>query len=1255
MPDYQFNEVIDFNVSGGTAAETLSGFTNDLTKFTFSVNTGTLPAFITKDRFVVDFGDGNNTSMTSTTADHVYMWPGIYTVTLIGYSSAGEPYQSTVTKVITASDFIPDELRRDSPSTYGTVIIKAGDKNNQIKIDRFSTYQNYPSLSASGYTLLIDVSGSGSTNFNRKELFKQKWGHTSNTWSIFSRTTADNGTINYTQIDSVTGTNELIYYKKSGASYVRSLSTDAGSVFVGTSGGFDFYFKDDFPKARDSFVPVVVYAGLDTGSHPSPESISNGDLSTSSSKYSFGQSKLVTVPFSVRFSPGTKLSMTPAGIQDIPFPTQKWERTQTPFVISILDSNNQTILNYPSLTLSSVDVSVYDGLSSSDLVLNEIYFSLFETDSTTLSSSVHSMTDGETPASINGLYRGFFVPYASTTSAVTARYKVKVNNESFFDDDITFGLIGRAVAISGDNTQSPIHLVPRVEVKTNINTGSEVINTGQINSFSVSALSAEQFATAVAPESGSSDRRGYIGDVKNDLIHIVNQNAVTFKNPYNLRNITVLGTPSQDLLTYSNNNLSANDNTINRLGITSLSIDSEFNLWMSLYDANLVARINYSTDEVDRLLIGRDGSSATTYDVTEYTSNPNLSGFGGYNIEEPYAIDADKNNDVWVSYTNPLSSSLKHYTVNRYVNTMTLNKEVVLDPGTSVTDIAVDADNNLWFGTYQQVRNSNLYTDALTATVDTDNSRFRFQAPTSLLPTVSALIEPGRLFIVRGYFYGAKPFNGGYIIDTVSSDRSTWTVKTHPDDYMATTSSTSGEYSVQFEFADSDYIGKVTSDSTDTVVTKISGFYNPSHITFDNSKNIWFTHDVSTVEEISYATNTADRRWVLCKPGAVVTGPIDYETKQYLTGLASDFNNRLWVINSHQKVIHFVPTNAISLSSQGIIPNAVDNEYYQSFGDWTGYRWFNKYLNLGSTGTLSGITTFTVNPTGGIYDIRKIAEDYDPSETIKSYRQQDFLKNYNKLFDDLIGGIVGDGDSDPNVLGKKIYEKISNFTGNHSDVLTCNVDKLISLAKLVGHKIDNHNYAYPSGIKRLVDVLSIPHSKLWGMTSKFDRDFDTQNTDLDTLGVNLGSLLDVNSYVVTAGTPIIVNQLYNNEYRSINTMQVSLTPDLTANSVLDSSTGLYSQYPLSAYKSDWGWGLNPSVSGVDINIYYNFYGFIEKYNDTVLDNVIDWDNSQTTLLRANSAIAVWEADQSGVIDLILDQQLREGLGLFQDSISATST
>ena len=147
------------------------------------------------------------------------------------------------------------------------------------------------------------------------------------------------------------------------------------------------------------------------------------------------------------------------------------------------------------MSLSSTNIAAYNNLAASDMSLNQVYISLAKSDSETLSASFHPNTDDNVSSSINGMFRGSFIPYESTTDPVTAKYKVRVVNESFFDADISFGIVGRSVAVSGDNQKSPNQLIPRVIIQNDFNTGEETISTGTINAFSLSSqtLTGEPF------------------------------------------------------------------------------------------------------------------------------------------------------------------------------------------------------------------------------------------------------------------------------------------------------------------------------------------------------------------------------------------------------------------------------------------------------------------------------------------------------------------------------------------------------------------------------------------------------------------------------------------------------------------------------------------------------------------------------------------------------------------------------------------
>ena len=135
-----------------------------------------------------------------------------------------------------------------------------------------------------------------------------------------------------------------------------------------------------------------------------------------------------------------------------------------------------------------------------------------------------------------------------------------------------------------------------------------------------------------------------------------------------------------------------------------------------------------------------------------------------------------------------------------------------------------------------------------------------------------------------------------------------------------------------------------------------------------------------------------------------------------------------------------------------------------SRGDWNGFRWMNKFDNTTGISTLTGDVTFNIYSSAGRYAVAKINENFDPIDTIKSYRSQPILVDNGKVvFDDLYGSIVGSISSKPTSLGRMTYEKIANFTDNISDVDTCNIKSLYSLCDMVDLNIANYNFDYSGG------------------------------------------------------------------------------------------------------------------------------------------------------------------------------------------------
>jgi hypothetical protein len=320
---------------------------------------------------------------------------------------------------------------------------------------------------------------------------------------------------------------------------------------------------------------------------------------------------------------------------------------------------------------------------------------------------------------------------------------------------------------------------------------------------------------------------------------------------------------------------------------------------------------------------------------------------------------------------------------------------------------------------------------------------------------------------------------------------------------------------------------------------------------------------------------------------------------------------------------------------------------------------------LTETGTVTGVSNnFNVYDKSGLYDYRKINEDNDQQSNYKNLIFQDILLNKENFFDNFLGTIVGNLSSNPNSLGIKIYEKISNFVSNNSDIDFSNFDSFNSMLDNLDISVEEYRTIFPPDLKRLVDNLSINLSKQKGQKNQFNQNFDDkgyQNSNF--YGLNKGNALPVLTTVLTAGRDtsyIVAKENFSGKYKLLNTNILSAyDPRFTD---LNSFT-----YNLSTYNNTWGWGLIlpdnlgkrnyiilqrgtkrdflalqdgdrlrtqdfDSFEG-DISTlenFYTFYDYISSTEDSYLQKYIDFDNPNTSVGNLNS-FSSYSSD-SGVID-----------------------
>lgn len=447
--------------------------------------------------------------------------------------------------------------------------------------------------------------------------------------------------------------------------------------------------------------------------------------------------------------------------------------------------------------------------------------------------------------------------------------------------------------------------------------------------------------------------------------------------------------------------------------------------------------------------------------------------------------------------------------------------------------------------------------------------------------------------------------------------------------------------------ARNDFLYKFNSNGELLPGYPLNGFRQISYITLDGKQNAWVAHDKATITRVDAVTNQKTDYIA----GSGTTNITNYVGG--IGGMTSDTSDYLWVINNPDKKLYVFDTNIMSLTGLDPISeielsfpvpspqypvSAFEIEQFQAYGDWFGFRWINKYMVPFSViRTLTGESNrFNIFPSTGAFNITKINEDYNLAKFYNDTRYQEVLLDKEILFNEFIGTIVGDLSAQPYELGKTVYERIANFISNRVDIDKCNLDALLSFCAEFLVLFENYNYPFPPQLRRIIDILSIKRSVLWGEQNKFNSNFNGKGTIPPNYiyGINLGDELNTLTDVITSGQPIVAYEKFSEIYTIVNDKNIA-------------GYSLSSVLPLSTFNYDWGWGLvaPKSVSGTQISNYYKLYSFNPQYNNKFYDNIINWNDPHTTLSYNQSSYQEWTRD-SGIMQTLISYELSKGLRLF---------
>lgn len=404
--------------------------------------------------------------------------------------------------------------------------------------------------------------------------------------------------------------------------------------------------------------------------------------------------------------------------------------------------------------------------------------------------------------------------------------------------------------------------------------------------------------------------------------------------------------------------------------------------------------------------------------------------------------------------------------------------------------------------------------------------------------------------------------------------------------------------------------------SNNSELSSVYTGYNCNFITLDTSQRAW------TIGQSLSSSDIYDTLY--CSDGN--TYPLSTFSpiipNRNIGGIAGDSYDNVWFIDSNNdRVVIFNSNNLSSYEFINIVEDqSISENNYVAYCDWNGFRWYNKFgysIEI-ITYELSGQSDpFKILPKGK-HNLQKINEDFNATETLKSYRTTDLMLNYENLFDNFLGSIYGNNLDDGTYIGKNIYEKIANFVMNHGDIETCSIDALESFCEETGIEFESR-LDFPRDIKRLIDLFSIKFKKLWGDDYKTGFIEDYRGDELNTLTYNVSADPQVK---------FIAKEKFNNFYTIIDPLLID---------------GL-SSYPLSSYEQSWGWGLSIPANG-DLKDYYEFYEML-PVDDQRWISVIDWENPLTdTTIEPISSYSDYMGE-NGIVSTVLGDKLRDGLGLY---------
>jgi hypothetical protein len=542
-----------------------------------------------------------------------------------------------------------------------------------------------------------------------------------------------------------------------------------------------------------------------------------------------------------------------------------------------------------------------------------------------------------------------------------------------------------------------------------------------------------------------------------------------------------------------------------QLSPTSIVLDGDQNIWITLYDNKYVLNLDSNGNFIYVLDLTSHITESLLPDINTNWYNANQSYPDIQNevqeFVEPTFIDVDSENNLLVTYSNYASGYLAKFSRNNNL-IYSISYPVCSCP----QDLIVDNQDNVWIALSNNIWRS------IGGIEKRDTNGNLLSSFPSIMGVNELTLDPSQnLWFTYSYSQIGS-------IDNITGEIKTFNVLDNSD----------------FSKYVPEYLNP-NINTDETILEGIACDLKGILFVINSIENRVYVYDTKTKKYINnfYVNPKGFTFWTPYEEGPT---KIEYSLWNKSLQAHGDWMGTKWL----NKFAQLEGTYQRTISGQSVPLNfiktpSVSLEDRFAFLATTFYKYIltNEYEKIKvkpRRETLKNIDSFNL-------DFYKINENYDLASQIKSYAITPTLYESSYLFDKFFPSIYGSYPYNHYDLGIYSYEKISNYVLNHSDIDVCELNSLYSLADSIDNNTDDYMLNYPLEVKRLMDILSINLSHLLGSTEKNQNYFN--NSDKNGK-YNKGKLL-TSTYNVTAGIPVVLKTKSLNKYELIQTGPLYIT------------------------------------------------------------------------------------------------------------------